>query len=51
MHSTLPLLRNSDFPRIRRISVDLTDREIGVMDHCYGCTAGQGPGCGGALSL
>ncbi|MDX8391484.1 MAG: arsenosugar biosynthesis radical SAM protein ArsS [Mariprofundaceae bacterium] len=28
---------------------DLTGREITVMDHCYGCTAGQGSSCGGAL--
>jgi len=24
-------------------------RRIGVADHCYGCTAGQGSSCGGAL--
>jgi len=24
-------------------------RAIGVADHCYGCTAGQGSSCGGAL--
>ena len=23
---------------------------ITVLDHCYGCTAGQGSSCGGALS-
>jgi len=28
---------------------DLTGRPITVMDHCYGCTAGQGSSCGGAL--
>jgi len=28
---------------------DITGREIIVMDHCYGCTAGQGSSCGGAL--
>ena len=28
---------------------DITGRPIIVMDHCYGCTAGQGSGCGGAL--
>jgi hypothetical protein len=22
---------------------------IAVADHCYGCTAGQGSSCGGAL--
>jgi len=24
--------------------------EIVIADHCYGCTAGQGSSCGGALS-
>ena len=33
------LLASSDVPR-----------EIAVGDHCYGCTAGQGSSCGGALS-
>jgi len=28
---------------------DMIGREIIVMDHCYGCTAGQGSSCGGAL--
>ncbi len=28
---------------------DITGRPIVVMDHCYGCTAGQGSSCGGAL--
>lgn len=28
----------------------LTGRSIAVADHCYGCTAGQGSSCGGALS-
>jgi len=31
------------------IQHDLAGRPIIVMDHCYGCTAGQGSGCGGAL--
>ncbi len=29
---------------------DLSASPIVVMDHCYGCTAGQGSSCGGALS-
>jgi len=29
---------------------DLAGRSITVADHCYGCTAGQGSSCGGALS-
>ncbi len=28
---------------------DLTGNEICIGDHCYGCTAGQGSSCGGAL--
>jgi len=31
------------------IHQDITGRPIEVMDHCYGCTAGQGSSCGGAL--
>jgi radical SAM/Cys-rich protein len=29
---------------------DLSDAPIAVADHCYGCTAGQGSSCGGALA-
>ena len=29
---------------------DLSGRPIHVADHCYGCTAGQGSSCGGALT-
>jgi hypothetical protein len=28
---------------------DLTGNSIRVAGHCYGCTAGQGSSCGGAL--
>ena len=31
------------------LEADLTGRPIRVADHCYGCTAGQGSSCGGAL--
>ena len=31
------------------IGRDLTGLPITVRDHCYGCTAGQGSSCGGAL--
>ena len=31
------------------LSIDLEGKPIVVMDHCYGCTAGQGSSCGGAL--
>ena len=32
------------------IGADLTGNPIVVRDHCYGCTAGQGSSCGGALN-
>ncbi|HWI12712.1 MAG TPA: arsenosugar biosynthesis radical SAM (seleno)protein ArsS [Burkholderiales bacterium] len=31
------------------MGVDLSGNPIVVKDHCYGCTAGQGSSCGGAL--
>jgi hypothetical protein len=31
------------------LGADLTHNPIVVKDHCYGCTAGQGSSCGGAL--
>jgi radical SAM/Cys-rich protein len=31
------------------LGVDISGRSIVVADHCYGCTAGQGSSCGGAL--
>jgi hypothetical protein len=32
------------------IGRSLTGNPIAVRDHCYGCTAGQGSSCGGALA-
>lgn len=32
------------------IGKNLNGNPIAVMDHCYGCTAGQGSSCGGALT-
>lgn len=29
---------------------DVDGRHIAIADHCYGCTAGQGSSCGGALA-
>ena len=35
---------------LREVSLDLIDNGIiATDDHCYGCTAGQGSSCGGAL--
>jgi radical SAM/Cys-rich protein len=31
------------------LKMDLEGKSIKVADHCYGCTAGQGSSCGGAL--
>jgi hypothetical protein len=31
------------------LTTDLQGFPIKVADHCYGCTAGQGSSCGGAL--
>lgn len=31
------------------LDAELAGRPIRVADHCYGCTAGQGSSCGGAL--
>ena len=32
------------------LQVDVAGQPICVADHCYGCTAGQGSSCGGALA-
>jgi radical SAM/Cys-rich protein len=32
------------------LASDLAGAPIAVADHCYGCTAGQGSSCGGALA-
>ena len=29
----------------------LAGREISIEDHCFGCTAGSGSSCGGAIQL
>lgn len=47
----LPLRLNGK-PRVHiseLLEIDLEGRGIVVKDHCYGCTAGQGSSCGGAL--
>ena len=30
--------------------MELLEREVVYGEHCYGCTAGQGSSCGGALT-
>ena len=48
----LPLtLKNQSRPRLADlIGRDLEGNPIAVRDHCYGCTAGQGSSCSGALA-
>ena len=48
----LPLpLRGRPRPKLAElIGLDLAGNPIAVRDHCYGCTAGQGSSCGGALT-
>jgi radical SAM/Cys-rich protein len=31
------------------LKLDVSGQAIATADHCYGCTAGQGSSCGGAL--
>jgi radical SAM/Cys-rich protein len=47
----LPLQHGAGLkPHLRDLmAVDLLGNPIVVKDHCYGCTAGQGSSCGGAL--
>jgi radical SAM/Cys-rich protein len=47
----LPLLATSKpKPHLKDLlSLDLNGLAIAVAEHCYGCTAGQGSSCGGAL--
>jgi radical SAM/Cys-rich protein len=48
----LPLVtKTSSRPQLSElIGRDLSGNPIAVRDHCYGCTAGQGSSCGGALA-
>jgi radical SAM/Cys-rich protein len=48
----LPLVvRGSARPHLKDVlGRDLDGNPIVVNDHCYGCTAGQGSSCGGALA-
>ncbi len=32
------------------LKANIEGKQISVRDHCYGCTAGQGSSCGGALN-
>ena len=44
------VFHSSSRPHLRELlSTDANNTAIRVADHCYGCTAGQGSSCGGAL--
>lgn len=46
----LPLAGDHSRPHLRELlGATLDGRPIRVSGHCYGCTAGQGSSCGGAL--
>ncbi len=46
----LPIADNSR-PHLRDLMQhDLSGNPVTIANHCYGCTAGQGSSCGGALS-
>jgi len=46
----LPLPAAHARPHLRDLlHTELQGRTVHVADHCYGCTAGQGSSCGGAL--
>jgi radical SAM/Cys-rich protein len=46
----LPILRDGEPAQVSDLLTDsLADQVIRVADHCYGCTAGQGSSCSGAL--
>jgi len=47
----LPLGANAQPTRLADLTASaLTGRPVRVADHCYGCTAGQGSSCSGALA-
>ena len=45
----LPLLGKKQTHLSDLLDTNVEGMPIAIMDHCYGCTAGQGSSCGGAL--
>lgn len=45
-----PVLSGSGRPHLRDLLDAPVPRRIATAEHCYGCTAGQGSSCGGALA-
>ncbi len=46
----MPLATDHQVHLSELLDAELEGRSIHVGEHCYGCTAGQGSSCGGALS-
>ena len=47
----LPSILSADFANIQRdIEASRGFQPVAVADHCWGCTAGAGSSCGGALA-
>ena len=45
------LVSDKPRPHLRDLfDKDITNQPIAIGEHCYGCTAGQGSSCGGALT-
>ena len=47
----IPLAGRANPTHLRDLLDSALPRRIGVAAHCYGCTAGQGSSCGGALKM
>jgi len=45
----LPLPSKEQTHLSELLKVEVEGMPIAIMEHCYGCTAGQGSSCGGAL--
>lgn len=53
LNMPLPMKRSdaAQAPHLRDLlAQDIDGMPIAIADHCYGCTAGQGSSCGGALA-
>jgi radical SAM/Cys-rich protein len=47
----IPLVSDRPKPHLSDLlDMDLSGQSIAIGEHCYGCTAGQGSSCGGALT-
>lgn len=46
----MPMAGESSVHLADLMNRDFAHQAIALGDHCYGCTAGQGSSCGGALN-